>query len=223
MSVLFRSVFANYQETKILKGIEVYRFTLQTSTLASPTVNPHNQCFCRDPKVTKNCTMAGVLDISSCQEGTFVRFTLVLSTAVPFKTHIHNYLCRIQTGKPIYISLPHFLYGSPSLTDDVQGLNPIEEDHFTYLDVEPVRAQVALFLAVWGTQVWNQLLCCFATRQQGLLFDLLRESKWIWCTGPQRSSRKLRFTLSTLVFNLTTGDLLLHPDLIWLLAKKSAI
>lgn len=54
-----------------LKGIEVNRYILQPSTLAPPTVNPDNKCFCRNMKTTKNCTMAGVLDMSSCQEGQF--------------------------------------------------------------------------------------------------------------------------------------------------------
>lgn len=107
-SDICRSVSASFKESMDLKGIEVFRFTLQPNTLASPMVNPANQCFCRDPVVTKNCTMAGVLDISSCQD-----------------------------RKPIYISLPHFLYGSPLLQEMVKGLNPVEEHHFTYLDVEP--------------------------------------------------------------------------------------
>ncbi|XP_056281431.1 platelet glycoprotein 4 [Pseudoliparis swirei] len=103
-----RSVSAGFEESLDLKGIEVYRYTLQEDTLASPTVNPANQCFCRDPKTTRNCSLAGVLDISSCQD-----------------------------GRPIFISLPHFLYGSPYLRDGVKGLNPIKEDHYTFLDVEP--------------------------------------------------------------------------------------
>lgn len=107
-SDICRSVSAGFDGSLDLKGIEVYRYTLQPNTLASPTVNPDNQCFCRDPKTTKNCTMAGVLDISSCQD-----------------------------GKPIYISLPHFLHGSQSLREAVLGLNPNEEHHATYLDVEP--------------------------------------------------------------------------------------
>lgn len=52
-----------------LKGIEVHRFSLKPDTLAAPSVNPDNKCFCRDPLVTKNCTVAGALDISSCQGG----------------------------------------------------------------------------------------------------------------------------------------------------------
>lgn len=41
--------------------------------------------------------------------------------------------------KGVYISLPHFLHGSDILRENVQGLNPIMEEHMTYLDVEPVR------------------------------------------------------------------------------------
>lgn len=41
--------------------------------------------------------------------------------------------------KGVYISLPHFLHGSDILRENVQGLNPIEAEHMTYLDVEPVR------------------------------------------------------------------------------------
>ncbi|XP_059181712.1 platelet glycoprotein 4 [Centropristis striata] len=108
-SDICRSVSASFQESLVLKGIEVYRYTLLSSTLASPVVNLDNACFCRDPKTTKNCTMAGVLDISSCQD-----------------------------GKPIYISLPHFLHGSESLLQAVNGLSPSLEQHFTYFDVEPI-------------------------------------------------------------------------------------
>ncbi|XP_075967940.1 platelet glycoprotein 4 [Anarhichas minor] len=107
-SDICRSVSASFEGSMDLKGIEVYRFTLQPDTLASPTVNPENSCFCRNPKTTKNCTLAGVLDISSC-----------------------------QNGRPIFISLPHFLHGSPYLRDAVKGLNPIEEHHVTFMDVEP--------------------------------------------------------------------------------------
>ncbi|KAM4615666.1 platelet glycoprotein 4 [Polymixia lowei] len=107
-SDICRSVSASFEASLDLKGIEVYRFSLLSSTFASPTVNPDNQCFCTDQVVTKNCTMAGVLDVRTCQDNT-----------------------------PIYISLPHFLHGSPYLREAMVGLNPSEEHHATYLDVEP--------------------------------------------------------------------------------------
>ncbi|XP_030576320.1 platelet glycoprotein 4 [Archocentrus centrarchus] len=107
-SDICRSVSASYEATLNLKGIEVYRYGLLPSTLASPVDNPDNKCFCRNHKTTKNCTLAGVLDISSCSD-----------------------------GRPVYISLPHFLNGSASLREDVLGLNPNEEHHKTFLEVEP--------------------------------------------------------------------------------------
>lgn len=102
-----RSVSAGYQQSMDLKGIPVYHFTLQQDTLAAPVDNPNNQCYCKEKKVSKNCTLAGALDVSSCKR------------------------------KGIYISLPHFLYGSESLRENVQGLNPNVDEHMTYLDVEP--------------------------------------------------------------------------------------
>ncbi|XP_047431246.1 platelet glycoprotein 4 [Mugil cephalus] len=103
-----RSVSASYEKTVDLKGIDVYRYSLLPSTLAAPKVNPDNQCFCKEELFSRNCTIAGVLDLSSCQE-----------------------------GRPIFLSLPHFLHGSPSLREDVLGLDPHEENHKTFLDVEP--------------------------------------------------------------------------------------
>lgn len=62
-----RSVSAGYQLTTELQGIPVYRFTLQPDTLAAPVDNPDNQCYCTDEKVTKNCTVAGALDVGACK------------------------------------------------------------------------------------------------------------------------------------------------------------
>ncbi|TMS03070.1 Platelet glycoprotein 4 [Larimichthys crocea] len=93
-SDICRSVPASFVENLDLLGIEVYRYSLLPDTLAAPTVNPDNQCYCKDRVVTKNCTIAGVLDIS-------------------------------------------YLPGCPLLHKMVMGLNPSEEHHFTYLDVEP--------------------------------------------------------------------------------------
>uniref|UniRef100_A0A8C5E3V8 Platelet glycoprotein 4 n=1 Tax=Gouania willdenowi TaxID=441366 RepID=A0A8C5E3V8_GOUWI len=64
-SDICRSVSASYVNTMDLKGIDVYRYSLLPSTLASPVDNPDNHCFCRDFKTTKNCTLAGV-PFASC-------------------------------------------------------------------------------------------------------------------------------------------------------------
>ncbi|KAI4888819.1 hypothetical protein NFI96_023926 [Prochilodus magdalenae] len=107
-SEICRSVVANYESDMDLKGITVYRYMLPASTFASPTLNADNKCFCTNDEYTKNCSLAGVLDVKSC------------------------------TGFPVFISLPHFLHGSPEMLDTVNGLNPDPEEHSTYLDVEPI-------------------------------------------------------------------------------------
>lgn len=36
------------------------------------------------------------------------------------------------------LSLPHLLHATPEIAETVEGLNPNEEEHKTYLDVEPI-------------------------------------------------------------------------------------
>uniref|UniRef100_A0A8C1WBM7 Platelet glycoprotein 4 n=1 Tax=Cyprinus carpio TaxID=7962 RepID=A0A8C1WBM7_CYPCA len=108
VSDICRSISAEYEGTVDLKGIDVYRYVLPPEALASPAENPDNQCFCTDPVITKNCTMAGLLDLTACR------------------------------GAPVYISLPHFLYGSKDLVQGVIGLNPNFDEHSIFMDVEPI-------------------------------------------------------------------------------------
>lgn len=44
--------------------------------------------------------------------------------------------------RPVYISLPHFLHASESVLNSVEGLSPNEEEHETYLDIEPVSSSI---------------------------------------------------------------------------------
>ncbi|KAM5236985.1 platelet glycoprotein 4 isoform 4-T4 [Ctenodactylus gundi] len=108
-SDICRSIYAVFGSEVNLKGIPVYRFVLPSKAFASPFQNPDNDCFCTEKIISNNCTSYGVLDISKCKE-----------------------------GKPVYISLPHFLHASPDVLEPIEGLNPNEEEHRTYLDVEPV-------------------------------------------------------------------------------------
>ncbi|KAG8142605.1 hypothetical protein E2320_005814 [Naja naja] len=94
---------------QIVKDIPLYRFVIPASAFASPVSNPDNVCFCTDKDISSNCTLGGMLDISSC-----------------------------KAGKPVYISLPHFLHASKEFFQYVEGLNPNEEEHKTFLDVEPI-------------------------------------------------------------------------------------
>uniref|UniRef100_A0A8C3YUJ6 Platelet glycoprotein 4 n=1 Tax=Catagonus wagneri TaxID=51154 RepID=A0A8C3YUJ6_9CETA len=108
-SEICRSFYAVFGAEINLKGIPVYRFILPSMVFASPLQNPDNHCFCTEKILSKNCTLYGVLDIGKCKE-----------------------------GKPVYISLPHFLHASPEIAEPIEGLNPNEEEHSTYLDVEPI-------------------------------------------------------------------------------------
>lgn len=108
-SDICRSIYAVFGGDIDLKGIPVYRFVLPSKAFASPVQNPDNHCFCTEKVISNNCTYYGVLDISKCKE-----------------------------GRPVYISLPHFLHASPEISKDIEGLNANEEEHRTYLDVEPI-------------------------------------------------------------------------------------
>lgn len=106
---MFRSIYAVFGAEINLKGIPVYRFVLPSMAFASPLQNPDNHCFCTEKVISNNCTSYGVLDIGKCKE-----------------------------GKPVYISLPHFLHASPDIGEPIEGLSPNEDEHSTYLDVEPI-------------------------------------------------------------------------------------
>nr|XP_027782311.1 platelet glycoprotein 4 [Marmota flaviventris] len=108
-SDICRSIYAEFGSEIDLKGIPVYRFVLPAKAFASPVENPDNHCFCTEKVISKNCTSYGVLDIGKCKE-----------------------------GKPVYISLPHFLHASPDVSEPIEGLSPNEEEHSTFLDVEPI-------------------------------------------------------------------------------------
>ncbi|XP_063301512.1 platelet glycoprotein 4 [Pelobates fuscus] len=108
-SEICRSIYGVFEKEYILKGIKLYRFVVPSSALASPVENPDNHCYCTEIELSRNCTAAGVLDLRSCQD-----------------------------GKPVFLSLPHYLYASDFLLDSVVGLKPNKEEHETYVDVEPI-------------------------------------------------------------------------------------
>ncbi|KAI2665328.1 Platelet glycoprotein 4 [Labeo rohita] len=107
-SDICRSISGVYEATVNLKGIDVYRYMLPPEALASPVENPDNMCYCTNSELTKNCTMAGLLDLTACR------------------------------GTPVFISLPHFLYASSDIQEAVIGMNPSLEEHTIFLDVEPI-------------------------------------------------------------------------------------
>ncbi|NXM69225.1 CD36 protein, partial [Serilophus lunatus] len=107
-SDICRSIYGVFQSKQNVKGIPLYRFTVPREAFASPTEVRDNYCFCTDKVISQNCTLAGVLDISACKE-----------------------------KRPVYISLPHFLHASDAILHEVEGLSPNEQEHETFLDIEP--------------------------------------------------------------------------------------
>lgn len=67
--LLCRSIYGEYDSDQVVKGIPLYRFVVPPGAFASPLVNPDNICFCLEPVVSKNCTVAGAMDISTCKQG----------------------------------------------------------------------------------------------------------------------------------------------------------
>uniref|UniRef100_A0ACB8FQA6 Platelet glycoprotein 4 n=1 Tax=Sphaerodactylus townsendi TaxID=933632 RepID=A0ACB8FQA6_9SAUR len=107
-SDICRSIYGEFDSDQVVKGIPLYRFIVPPGAFASPLINPDNICFCLDKTISKNCSLAGVMDISTCKE-----------------------------GKPVAITLPHFLYASDEVKEGVEGMNPNKQEHMTYLDIEP--------------------------------------------------------------------------------------
>ncbi|NXN37126.1 CD36 protein, partial [Rhinoptilus africanus] len=107
-SDICRSIYGVFQSIQNVKGIPLYRFTVPREAFASPAEVRDNYCFCTDEVISNNCTIGGVLDISAC-----------------------------KAGRPVFISLPHFLHASDSVLHDVEGLSPNELEHETFLDIEP--------------------------------------------------------------------------------------
>uniref|UniRef100_A0A8C6Y7Q2 Platelet glycoprotein 4 n=1 Tax=Naja naja TaxID=35670 RepID=A0A8C6Y7Q2_NAJNA len=108
-SEVCRSIFATFESEETVKEIRLYRFVIPLSSFESPVNNPDNICFCTDMETSQNCTLDGILDLSSC-----------------------------KGGKPVYITLPHFLHANEQLFHHVEGMKPVEEEHKSFLDVEPV-------------------------------------------------------------------------------------
>ncbi|XP_032088063.1 platelet glycoprotein 4-like [Thamnophis elegans] len=103
-----RSLYGRFDREVTVKDILLYRFGIPSSAFASSQTVPDNLCFCLDREIQRNCTLSGLLDVSGCKK-----------------------------GKPVYLSMPHFLEGSPWVFDYVKGMEPNKEEHTTFLDVEP--------------------------------------------------------------------------------------
>ncbi|EFA01368.1 sensory neuron membrane protein 2 [Tribolium castaneum] len=104
-----RFVKINYKGEESYKGIDGYLFETSEDTLRSSA--PEEDCYCsklsRDMEGKKSCFLDGVIDMQTC------------------------------FGVPVLFSFPHFLWADNKYLSAVEGLNPVEEKHKTYLVVEP--------------------------------------------------------------------------------------
>jgi len=105
---LCRSIPMVYQRSVVASDLPGYRFTPREDVFMSPRSHPENDCFCVDQEL---CDMLGdgMFPISAC-----------------------------QFDAPIVLSWPHFLGANASFADSVEGLDPSQEEHGFWFDVQPV-------------------------------------------------------------------------------------
>ena len=104
---LCRSLSLTHSANSRFWGIDALQFTVPKQEFLNGSIYPDNKGFC-----IERCYPTGILDISVCQPPSPVKI-------------------------PLFISAPHFYLGDPSLYEEIGGLSPNEEEHGTYLNVEP--------------------------------------------------------------------------------------
>lgn len=104
---LCRALYLTHVSKIDVHGIEALQFTVPKKAFLNATLNPDNKGFC-----TTKCYPSGILDIGVCQP----------PSPIPI---------------PLFVSAPHFYLGDKSLLKPVDGLSPNQEDHGTFLNVEP--------------------------------------------------------------------------------------
>ena len=131
---LCRSIPLIFKEEVTSASLPGYRFAPRDDVFMSPQTYPENSCFCTDQTL---CDMIGdgFFGISACQH-----------------------------DAPIVLSWPHFLYANRSFQDAIEGINPNEERHGFWFDVQPItgttlsaKARVQINLAIKHTDVFDDV------------------------------------------------------------------
>ncbi|XP_024868655.1 lysosome membrane protein 2-like [Temnothorax curvispinosus] len=107
-----------------------FYFTEQVITYGMPSLrykftpdaynfsNKQNECFCQKVHGTRVCPPTGLFNMSAC-----------------------------SFGSPLLSSFPHFYGADKSLLDQIDGLNPRQEDHESFVDLHP---RLAVAMAGWS-------------------------------------------------------------------------
>jgi len=121
-SDLCRSIWLTFTKEVDLDGVKTYQFTPPADAFSFS--NPDNYCYC--PWVRK-CAVAvpenDTWDVTTCKQSRCIDGLLFLQGC---------------NGVPIIMSTPHYLDADPDLVEAIDGINPIREDHVTYINIEPM-------------------------------------------------------------------------------------
>lgn len=89
----------------------------------------------------------------------FVFLVNLLPTLVLRSKRASRVFPRLHPGAPIVVSFPHFYQADPAYINAVDGLNPNEEEHETYLDLQPVQQTLYRWLELsWTLNCWPHYL-----------------------------------------------------------------
>ena len=115
---LCRSIWLTYDEKVKVKGITALKFTPPASVFSFS--NPDNYCYCPDIRecAVKDGQTWNLAACERCVDG-------IISLEG----------CQ---GVPVIMSTPHFLDGDRRLWEAIDGLQPVREEHVTYLSLEPL-------------------------------------------------------------------------------------
>ncbi|XP_068912598.1 sensory neuron membrane protein 2-like [Tenebrio molitor] len=106
-----RYIEIQFLKEEFYKGVKGYTFATNNLTLRASTTLKEEDCFCTEQTKGVNgedtCFLDGVIDMQPC------------------------------TGVPVLLSFPHFLWADEFYSEGVIGLNSNEENHRTFLKVEP--------------------------------------------------------------------------------------
>jgi hypothetical protein len=106
-----RSLYTSFNDTITTdNGILLYGYGLDEFIFANVSVNPYNEGFCTPN--SGNCLVSGLINMTNCIK-------------------IGNF------NSPVYMSMPHYLFGSDELVNNITGLKPDYYKHRTIVYFEP--------------------------------------------------------------------------------------